>query len=329
MIKKSIFLFRSGILSRKDNTLLFETEADKKVIPVETVDDVHVFGDIDINKRVLEFLTAKKIPVHFYNYYGYYVGTYYPREYLNSGLMTMKQAEFYINKSERLYLAKSFVKGGVENIIKNLNYYNKKIALQELIKAIEELLKQIDSQQEIQSLMALEGNIRQLYYQSFNTILSQDGFEFMTREKRPPTNPINAMISFGNSILYTTILSNIYRTYLDPRIGYLHETNQRSFSLNLDIAEVFKPVLVDRVIFSLVNKKQITLKDFEESIEYTYLNENGRKKFISEFETKLSTTIKYKKLGNVSYNKLIKIECYKLYKHFLEEERYIPFMSSW
>lgn len=209
MIKKSIFLFRSGILSRKDNTLLFETEADKKVIPVETVDDVHVFGEIDINKRVLEFLTIKKIPVHFYNYYGYYVGTYYPREYLNSGLMTIKQAEFYINKSERLYLAKSFVKGGVENIIKNLNYYNKKIALQELIKAIEELLKQIDSQQEIQSLMALEGNIRQLYYQSFNTILSQDGFEFMTREKRPPTNPINAMISFGNSILYTTILSNI------------------------------------------------------------------------------------------------------------------------
>lgn len=330
MVKKSIFLFRHGSLSRKDNTLFFETETDKKVIPVESVDDIHVFGEIDINKRVLEFLTTKKIPLHFYNYYGYYTGTYYPREYLNAGLLTIKQVEFYLNSEERLYLAKSFVFGGVENILKNLTYYNnRKLPLQDYIKEIDNLKNQIDSQTDVPSLMAVEGNIRQIYYQAFNVILKQEGFEFVTREKRPPTNPINAMISFGNSVLYTTVLSNIYRTYLDPRIGYLHESNRRSFSLNLDISEVFKPILVDRVIFSLINKKQITIKDFEESIEHTYLNENGRKKFISEFEAKLSTTVKHKNLGNVSYNRLIRLECYKLYRHFLEEERYSPFISGW
>lgn len=171
--------------------------------------------------------------------------------------------------------------------------------------------------------------IRKIYYRSFNHIIQTEGFSFTKRSKRPPENPINALISFGNSLLYTTVLSEIYRTHLDPRIGYLHETNQRSFTLNLDIAEVFKPVIVDRVIFSLLNKRQIQLKHFLEEVGFSYLNEKGRAIFVKEYENKLNTTIKHRNLGKVSYRKLIRIECYKLYKHFMEEEPYTPFLGNW
>ena len=330
-MKKPIYIFNGGQLKRKDNTLLFIKENEKKILPINAISEIHVFGEIDLNKRVLEFLTQNKIPVFFYNHYGYYIGSFYPREYLNSGLIILKQAEFYLNHEERMFLAKSFVSGAAANILKNLGYYKK--SKEEYIKPyIEEILqksKEIDSKKNIPSLMALEGEIRKKYYEVFNVVLNIGDFYFDKRTKRPPENPLNALISFGNSLIYTTILSQIYRTHLDPRIGYLHETNQRSFSLNLDLAEIFKPIVVDRVIFSLINKNQIQLKHFEEDIDYTYLNEKGKQIFIQTYEEKLNTTIKYKNLGKVSYRKLIRLECYKLYKHFFGEEIYKPFVANW
>jgi len=330
-MKKPLYIMNDGQLKRKDNTLLFiKKDNSKKTIPVNSVSEIYIFGEVDLNKRVLEFLTANQIPLFFFNHYGYYIGAFYPREYLNSGLITLKQAEFYLNPEERLFLAKSFVFGGVMNMLKNLNYYKrtKSEEITEYIEEIEDKLSELDSKKEINSVRALEGEIRKLYYEAFNLILGLDDFLFTKRTKRPPQDPLNALISFGNYLLYTTVLAQIYRTHLDPRIGYLHETNNRSFSLNLDIAEVFKPIIVDKVIFSLVNKKQIQLKHFEESIEYTHLNEKGRQIFISAFEEKLKTTVNYKNIGKVSYRKLIRLECYKLYKHFLGEEFYKPFIYN-
>jgi CRISPR-associated protein Cas1 len=330
-LKKPIYIFNDGELKRKDNTLFFVKENEKKTIPVNAVSEIHVFGEIDLNKRVLEFLTRNKIPVFFYNYYGYYIGSYYPREYLNSGLITLRQAKFYLNKEERMYLAKSFVYGAVANISKNLNYYKKfrEKDIKPFNEEIEKRAKEINKKEDISSLMALEGEIRKVYYEAFNIILNTGDFYFDKRTKRPPENPLNALISFGNSLIYTAVLSQIYRTHLDPRIGYLHETNQRSFSLNLDLAEIFKPVVVDRTIFSLINKGQIQLKHFDPDIDYSYLNEKGKQIFIKAFEERLATSIKYKNLGKVSYRKLIRLECYKLYKHFLEEEIYKPFVANW
>ncbi len=330
-MKKPLYVFSSGRLERRENTLALETEEGRKVIPINAVSEIKIFGELDINKRALEFLTKNHIPVHFFNHHGYYIGSYYPREHLNSGYITLKQAQHYLDQDKRLYLAKSFVIGAVGNILKNLDYYRrtKGEPFKDFINKIEHVSKSIGKASDIQELMQVEGEVRRIYYDSFNCIIKDGAFSFERRTKRPPENPINALISFGNSLLYTTVLSEIYRTYLDPRIGYLHETNQRSFTLNLDIAEVFKPVVVDRVIFSVVNRGQIKLKHFEQEVGFSYLNEKGRQIFVREFEEKLKTTIKHGNLGKVSYRKLIRLECYKLYKHFLEEEVYIPFLAEW
>jgi len=329
-MKKAIYIFSSGRLSRKENTIVLETEEGRKVIPISTVSELKVFGELELNKRVLEFLTKNQVPVHFFNHYGYYVGSYHPRDFVNSGLITLKQAQYFLDTEKRLYLAKSFVAGAVQNMLKNLSYYNRRgKTLTDEIREIEETSKHIGKATSIRALMQIEGEARKIYYQAFNKIVDIEGFEFDKRTKRPPQNPLNALISFGNSMLYTTALSEIYRTHLDPRIGYLHETNRRSFTLNLDISDVFKPIIVDRLIFSLLNKKQIKLKHFEEEIEYSYLNERGRRTFVSEFEEKLKTTLRYRNLGKVSYRKLIRLECYKLYKHFLDEEIYTPFVGMW
>jgi CRISPR-associated protein Cas1 len=171
--------------------------------------------------------------------------------------------------------------------------------------------------------------MRNAYYSAYNYIL-KNGFAFERREKRPPTDPVNALISFGNSMMYTTVLGEIYKTQLDPTISFLHEPSTKRFSLCLDIAEIFKPLVVDPLIFYLINNKMITMDDFNIQEDVCFLNDKGRKKFIKEYETKLSTTIRHRSLNrNVSYRNFIKLECYKLIKYFIDDEVYKPLKAWW
>lgn len=147
------------------------------------------------------------------------------------------------------------------------------------------------------------------------------------RVKRPPDNPINAMISFGNTLLYAKTVSTIYQTHLDQRISFLHEPAERRFSLSLDLSEVFKPILVERTIFELVNNKRIQVeKHFDKNVNYCLLNEEGRNIFIDAFEKRVESTFQHSKLKRkVSYKTAIKLDCYKLIKCILEGEEFKTF----
>ena len=329
-MKKNIYIFSSGELKRELNTIVLKEEEQKKAIPVEVIDSIYVFGELRFNKKLLDFLSQKNIPLHIFNYYGYYSGTYYPREYMNSGYMVLKQAEYFLNKERRLFLAKAFVYGSILNMLYNLRIY--KSRGKEIVSIIKDLKNQsarISEVDGIPELMAVEGNAREIYYTSFDFIVKNEDFSFEKRKKRPPGNRMNALISFGNSLLYVTVLSEIYRTNLDPRIGYLHQTNQRSFTLNLDIAEIFKPLIVDRLIFQLINKGEIRKRDFLEELGGVFLKERGKKVFIEAYEKRLKTTFLHKKLKRkVSYRRLIRLECYKLYRHFLGDELYKPYIRT-
>ena len=178
--------------------------------------------------------------------------------------------------------------------------------------------------------MALEGNSKEEYYRTFDVILDNPDFVFEKRTRRPPKNNLNTLISFGNSLIYTVVLSEIYKTHLDPRIGYLHATNFRRFTLNLDVAEIFKPIIVDRLIFSLVGKKVITAKDFEKDMGGILLKDSARKRFVEELDVRLRTTISLRRMNRkVSYRRLIRLELYKLEKHLLGETSYSPYVSQW
>lgn len=149
------------------------------------------------------------------------------------------------------------------------------------------------------------------------------------REIRPPTTELNALISFGNSLLYVSALSEIYHTYLHPSISFLHEPAERRFSLSLDIADIFKPLIVGRVIFKLVNNNMISEKDFERDVG-VMLNDRGKQLFLKEYQNKLDTTIKHPKIKRkVSYKYLMRLEAYKLIKHVLGDQEYESFKAWW
>lgn len=331
-MKKTIYIFTNGRLRRKDNSLYFESEDGmKKYIPIENVNEIFVFGEFDINSKAVNFLSQKEIILSYFNYYGYYMGTFYPRKHYNSGYMILRQSEYYLDNKKRIMIAKKFIKGAVENQLKNLKYYNRRDKdLEKIINEIEILKTQIEKQENINNLMAIEGQIKQIYFQGFNEIISNDEFRFTERTRRPPQDYLNALISFSNVIIYNYVLNEIYKTHLDPRIGFLHSTNFRRFTLNLDVAEIFKPVIGDRTIFSLINKGIISSKNFDKQLNGIILNEKGKKKFLENIEEKLKQTIKHSTLKrNVSYRRLIRLELYKLEKHLMGEKEYKPFVMEW
>ena len=319
-------------MRRKQNTVYFEREGEKpKYVPVETLSEIYIFGEVTINKKLLEYMSQKEIILHFFNHHGYYVGSFYPREHYNSGMMILKQAEHYLDEDKRLDLARRFVRGAMRNMLKVLSYYNNRgIKLNDLIDYINGKIPLIRDTGDINELMALEGNVREVYYNGFDRIISNPDFGFGSRTRRPPRNRLNALISFGNSLCYVLVLSQIYRTHLDPRIGYLHATNFRRFTLNLDVAEVFKPVLVDRIIFALLNRKIIKKSHFREEMGGIYLGDKGRQIFLKEWENRLRTTIKHRGLKrNVSYRHLVRLELYKIERHLLGDGEYHPFIARW
>lgn len=298
-MKKSYYLYRSGKIKRKDNTLEIEyKDSTKKIIPIEQVDDIYVMTEFEFNTNLLNFLSQYGISVHFFNYYGFYTGTYYPKDSLVSGKLLVKQVEAYTNLDKRVYLAKAFISAASYNIYRNLNYYKNrgKPELEEYMKEINFFRNELKSCKTVQEIMGIEGNIRKLYYSTWNIIINQD-IAFKKRVKNPPDNAINSLISYVNTIIYTRVLSEIYKTQLNPTISYLHEPSERRFSLCLDIAEIFKPIIADRLIFSMLNKKQLTENDFEQGLNFMYIKDNARKQITIEIDRKLQTTVMHKKLG--------------------------------
>lgn len=322
MSKKNYYILSEGILKRKENTIYFVSEKGKKPIPINKVYSIYAYGQITFSSQVMSLLSKNGVPIHFFNYYGFYSGFYYPRETLLSGDLLVKQADYYLNIQKRLELAKLFVEGAANNILKVLAYYK-------IENNIKETLSELNSTNKITEIMNIEGRIRSEYYSKFDEILPDD-FKMEGRSRQPPKNMINSLISFGNSMMYSTVLTELYNTQLNPTISYLHEPSERRFSLSLDLSEIFKPIFVDRLIFYMVNKRMLSKKDFNEDLNCCLLNDKGRNKFIKEYNKRLEKTIKHKKLKkNVSYQRLIRLEAYKLKKHILGIEKYDPFVSWW
>lgn len=334
-MKKTYYLFNPGRMSRKDNTLKFVpvdengVEGTPKFIPVEGVSDLYCFGALDANSALYNFLGKQQVAVHFFDYYEHYTGSFMPKEYLLAGKMQIEQTKHYISKSKRLIVAQKFVEGAAFNILKNLKYYQSRGKdVQAHIDTISGFLQSIPSTTAIDQLMGIEGNIRQIYYAAFDEILND--FAMNGRSKQPPKNEVNALVSFGNMMCYTLCLGQIYHTQLNPTISFLHEPGYRRYSLALDLAEIFKPILVDRVIFKVLNKREIQAKDFDVQVNSVVLKDAARKTFVRAFEERLNETIKHRSLKrSVSYKHLVKLECYKLTKHLLNMEEYKPFKAWW
>lgn len=321
------YIMSMGELERKDNSLCFRKSGKNVYIPIENTKEIYCLAEVSINTKLLDFLAHNHVVVHFFNYYEGYSGTFYPPNQYNSGKLLVKQVQKY--EINRMEIAKAIVLGIGKNLDEVLYHYykhNKKEVKQTIDWLRGPFVDRVQASENTKELMAVEGDAWLYFYHDFKHFLPAD-FVMNKRVKRPPDNPINALISFGNSLLYTKTISAIYRTHLDQRISFLHEPSEGRFSLSLDICEVFKPVIVYRTIFDLVNNRRLQVeKHFDKRVNYCLLNEEGRKVFVEAFENRMETVFEHAGLKRkITYRTAIKLDCYKLIKYILEDKPFVPF----
>lgn len=327
MKEESKYIFSKGDLSRKDFSIQFRNDKGNFYLPIEKVKEIYCFNDITLSTKLLEVISKAGIIVNFFNYYGNYIGSFYPKANLVSGNLVIKQSLTYINNREKI--AKAIVIGIARNIYFTLYHYYRHGAKE--LKTLLDFYKKevpiiLEKVRNIKEILSIEGKIWAEFYASFKYFLPED-FLINKRVKRPPDNPMNALISFGNTILYTKTIAQIYNTHLNQTISFLHEPSEARFSLSLDLSEVFKPIVVYKTIFELINNKKIRIeKHFESKYNYALLNDEGKKIFIDAFEERINQTFMHTKLKRqISYKHAIKLDGYKLIKCITENKEFIPF----
>lgn len=322
------YIFSMGELKRKDNSIAFSNKKGNFYIPVQDTRELYCMNEVSFNTKFLDFIAKAGITLHLFNYHGNYSGTFYPKEQLVSGDLVVKQSLVFIEK--RLIIAKAIVKGISQNIYEVIYHYYRH-GKKELKSYLDWLKNDVDrflsKDISIEQILFIEGQVWSRFYDSFKHFLPED-FLMNKRVKRPPDNPINALISFGNTLLYTKTISAIYETHLNQTISFLHSPREGRFSLSLDLSEVFKPIIVFKTIFDLVGRKRLQVaKHFDKKLNYALLNEEGKKIFIDAFETRINETFLHKKLKRkVTYKHCLKLDGYKLIKFILEEKEFTPFL---
>jgi len=320
------FIKEEYFLSKSD----FIPSGDKKYIPVENIDSIFAIGSVNFSSRLMYFLSQHHIPLHIISYRGNYAGSFLPSEKPVSGSLLLKQAEYCTNSIKRMFMAKQFISASAHNILANLNYHLRRGAnLNEFIENITELKNEIDNCESINELMGVEGMIRKIYYGAWKFIFKHP-VSFYKRIKNPPTDMINSLISYGNMIVYGVCLNEIFHTRLSPEIGFVHEPADAKLSLIYDIADIFKPLITDRVVFKVINKEMISEKDFVTRNGFCRIKTAAKKIFAKEFENKLNTKISLPGFGKkVSYKSVIRQECYNLISHLKNEKNYEPYKTKW
>lgn len=335
-MKKSLYILQDGELHRKDNSLYFESEIGRKFIPVENTNDIFIFGDIKVSKRFLDFCSQKHILLHYFDNTGLYAGTYYPREQYNSGHSIIKQVECFLNQERVYVLAGAIAEGYINQCLRVVSYYEsrKTGTIKEDLAKIEELInnkkRTLDMINAIDELRLVVHDVEFEYNKSLKYILNNTDFIDDGDKNSINLQRKKSIFQFAESVGFAIVLSEIFNTYLDPRIGYLHETNKDKFSLCLDVFYIFKPIMVHRLIFSLINKSIITRGDYNNYKDKVILNIKAKGKFINELDKRMRNTIKHRHLNRqVSYKRLIRLELYKIQKYIVEDKEYKAYQTLW
>ncbi len=322
---ETLYLLSNTKLNRCNNTIKITTTSGiKKSFPVETLKHIIVIGSATFNSELSSFLGKNNIRVSFLDYYGNFSSSIEPCNRTQSGAVHLAQAKWILDDNKRLLVAKKIISVALHNIINNLKYYlyrgYKKLEpnIKKMLNYKTDLVKATS----IEQMMGYEGQSRQTYYASWRIINPKLTIE--KRTKRPPTDQINALLSFLNSLTYSLCKNELSKTHLDTSLSFIHAPTQSRASLSLDIAEIFKPILADKIIFRLYNKDIIHNSDFDQHENACLLNEKGRRKIIELFRKKTDQEKIHEFTG---YRSLILKECYQLEAYLLELSEYKPYIQ--
>ena len=324
-MKKEILYITEWVsyIKRWENTIVVvKKDETKKVIPIEIIESLYIFTQLSITTWLLEILNKYNIPIYFHGYYWNYTGSFYPREQTTSWAIIVDQVNNFSN--DWLWYAKKLMYSAFSNMIKVLNRYNNLVDKEKILR-LKEIRNNIDNICSINDLMWLEWIFRQIYYSQFSKCIKNNKFSFNDRNRQPPTDPVNSLMSLLNMCCYNMVNDSIIKSQLSPFISFYHSMNQNRYNLSLDIAEIFKPILVDRLILKLLNNNMLKPSDFtkDKVIWIVKLKEASYKKVMNEWNMTINDNITLKQLWKkYTWKSIVKFECYKIIKYWWEKNNF-------
>lgn len=328
-MKKTIYIYKSGTLMRRDNSLcLVEKNKNVHYIPIEQIDSIFCFGEITVNKRVYCLCNKYNVSIQYYNYYGHYIGRFVPNKFM-TGKDMIPQIKAYTNDEKRLGIAKEITRAELANMIALMKYYGRSMdELKGIITKLTGYQKGIDNCFTINGLLMLEAEAKKCYYGGFDLILKDARYHFEKRMVQKEGNEINTMMSYGYHLLYGNFLSAIDQSPLMSNISFIHSIAKSSDSLQFDLADILKPVIVDRMVLRLARKDMIKEEYFDQVKGRCYLNKAGLTFYVSEYENVLSKTVEIAD-HSYSYKNVIHREVHQLYDHITKQIAYKPYIMGW
>ncbi len=341
--EQGAFLAKAGeriVVKKKDRVLRW--------VRGPEVSQIILFGNVGLTTQAVSYILKRGIDLVFLSAGGEYRGRLITDLGKNVALRRM-QFERFSDASFSLQLAKEFVRGKVENSISLLRNYNRRLKDEDVALSCHRLrrtLAKVDGAKGIDELMGMEGEAARVYFSGFGKCIREGEFTFVKRTRRPPRDEVNAMLSFGYTLLSSVVSGAIAVTGLDPFFGSFHSVEYGRQSLVLDLMEEFRPVVVDSVVLKLINRRVVAVSDFVRNRESEWLSEDdelegdaldlddypvlmtyaGRKKFIQALEARLKERLLYVRYGKrLKLRDIIIEQARLLVRSVSGEERYSPF----
>ena len=325
--------------------------ARKEHVPLVKIDEVAALGEVTLTASALHLLLERNIEITFLGHYGQFKGRLSPPFSKNS-LLRMAQYRAHHDMAKRCELARRFVIGKLSNQRQRLLRYNRSHQDEEMSQAAQQLTNVIqqlitlsidepggmqplaggDNPVEgtsLETILGLEGAGSAAYFRCFGKLVSdQEQWSFAGRVKRPPTDPVNSLLSFGYSLLTNKVASAVQLVGFDHFVGYLHSSFYGRPALALDILEEFRPIIVDSVVLTLFNHRMLSPDDFVVELGAYRLKQEKRKVFFTKLEERLNEEIHHPIFGyKTSYRRCIELQVRLLAKYLTGEiDEYPPFL---
>ncbi|MGC8825676.1 MAG: CRISPR-associated endonuclease Cas1 [Anaerolineae bacterium] len=333
---------------RKDGRLFQE-------IPLFKVDQVVLFGNIGLTTPALKALLASSIDVVFLNQDGRYRGRLVGETPPHVALR-MLQYQRAANPADVVRLARCIVAGKIENMYLSLQRWSRIRPEANISPALERLragLPAVSSASDVPALLGIEGSTSGQYMFALGQLLTNPDFSFCRRVRRPPTDPVNALLSFGYVILTRRMESVVQSVGLDPYLGFLHGVAYNRPSLALDLIEEFRSVIVDSVVLRCINNRLLTLEHFQDhppaggddedeaespapagqakdqpgTVQPIWLTEEGKTIFLRELERRFREEVQHPLTGErTTYLRVMELQAREMARCLREGDDYRPFV---
>lgn len=306
----------SHVGKRSEHLVVRKDGQELSRVPMHAVRQVVVFGNVQVSTQALETLAANDIPVAYLTGFGRFIGTFAPAMPKNVGL---REAQFraFADPAECLKLSRAVVRAKLSNqralLMRSLRGEGDPGREEPAARGLADLLARLDGAASSATLLGLEGQGAALYFGEFDRFLRKAtpgrGFDFTARNRRPPRDPVNALLSFAYTLLARDCFAAVCTVGFDPYRGFFHSGRHGRPSLALDLMEEFRAVIADSVVLTLINNDMLTPDDFLTWRDACQLTESGRKAFFRAYETRKATVVTHPVYGyKMAYARMLEVQ---------------------